>query len=114
MILVTPCPEGVGVEFGNLVQRYGYKGYEDVKELVDSGELDNLIVAAHLVHVGRVIKDKGVGIILSPGIEAEVAKKIGFIPANNLKEALDIAESLVGEDDVILCKCGGELLPIVD
>jgi len=114
LILVTPCPEGVGVEFGNLVQRYGYKGYEDVKELVESGELDNLIVAAHLVHVGRVIKDKGVGIILSPGIEAEVAKKIGFIPANNLKEALDIAESLVGEDDVILCKCGGELLPIVD
>jgi len=114
LILVTPCPEGVGVEFGNLVQRYGYKGYEDVKELVESGELDNLIVAAHLVHVGRVIKDKGVGIILSPGIEAEVAKKIGFIPANNLKEALDIAESLVGEDDIILCKCGGELLPIVD
>jgi len=114
LILVTPCPEGVGVEFGHLVQKYGYKGYEDVKELVESGELENLIVAAHLVHVGRVIKDKGVGIILSPGIAPEIAKTIGFIPARDLKEALDVAESLVGADDIILCKCGGELLPIVD
>lgn len=114
LILVTPCPEGVGVEFGDLVTQYGYRGYKDVEGFVQSGRLKNLIVAAHLVHVGRVIKDKGVGVIVSPGIKPEIAKKIGFISAGTLGEALEIASSIVGREDIIVCKCGGELLPIID
>ena len=112
LILVTPCPEGVGVEFGDLVTKLGYRGHKDVERLVESGELDNLIVAAHLVHVGRVIKDKGVGIIVSHGIKPELAKKIGFIPARTLADAIDVASSIVGPEDVIICRCGGELLPV--
>jgi len=112
LILVTPCPEGVGVEFGDLVTKLGYRGHKDVERLVESGELDNLIVAAHLVHVGRVIKDKGVGIIVSHGIKPELAKKIGFIPARTLADAIDVASSIVGPEDVIICRCGGGLLPV--
>lgn len=114
VILVTPCPEGVGVEFGELIIRYGYRGYEDVRALVSSGELKNLIVAAHLVHVGRVIRDKGMGILVSPGIDAETTRKLGFIHAQSLDEAVKIAEGLVGHEDIVVCKWGGEILPIVD
>ncbi|MCS7234020.1 MAG: nickel-dependent lactate racemase [Synergistetes bacterium] len=114
IILVTPCPEGVGVEFGELIVKYGYRGYEDVKGLVSSGELTNLIVAAHLVHVGRVIRDKGKGILVSPGIDSETAKRLGFIPASNVDEALKIAQSLVGPQEIVVCKFGGELLPLVN
>ena len=83
-----------------------------MKKLVESGKLDNLIVAAHLVHVGRVIKDKGTGVLVSPGIEPEIAKKIGFIPAKDLKEAVEIAESIAGKKDITVCYNGGEILPI--
>lgn len=114
IILVTPCPEGVGVEFGELIVKYGYRGYEDVKALVERGELKNLIVAAHLVHVGRVMKDKGRGILVSPGIDEETTKRLGFIPARSIDEALRIAGSLVGPEGVVICKFGGELLPLVD
>ncbi|KUK23086.1 MAG: nickel-dependent lactate racemase [Synergistetes bacterium] len=114
IILVTPCPEGVGVEFGDIIVQYGYRGYKEVRDLVDSGELANLIVAAHLVHVGRVISDKGKGILVSPGIDAETTKRLGFIPASNIEEALRIAESLVGPQDIVICRFGGELLPVTD
>ena len=112
LILCSPCIEGVGAEFGDLIVRFGYRGYNDVKKLVESGKLDNLIVAAHLVHVGRVIKDKGTGVLVSPGIEPEIAKKIGFIPAKDLKEAVEIAESIAGKKDITVCYNGGEILPI--
>lgn len=114
IILVTPCPEGVGVEFGDLIIEYGYRGYLEVKELVERNELTNLIVAAHLVHVGRVIRDKGKGILVSPGIDTKTTEKLGFIPARSLDEALNIAWSLVGPEEVVICKFGGELLPLVD
>lgn len=114
LILVSPCTEGVGAEFGELMTRYGYRGYKEVKSLVESGELENLIVAAHLVHVGRVIKDKGIGILVSSGIKPEIAEKLGFVSAKDLDEAINKAEVLVGPQDVVICKCGGELLPVVE
>lgn len=114
LILVSPCTEGVGAEFGDLMTQYGYRGYQDVKFLVETGELKNLIVAAHLVHVGRVIKDKGIGILVSPGISPDIGKKLGFVPAKNLDEAIKMAEALVGPQDFVICKCGGELLPIIE
>lgn len=115
LILVSPCKEGVSAEFGDLMTQYGYRGYEEIKSLVESGVLNNLILAAHLVHVGRVIKDKAsAAILVSHGIKKEIAKKLGFIPATNLNEAIHIAETLVGPQDVVICKSGGELLPIID
>ena len=114
LILVSPCSEGVGAEFGELMIHTGYRGYEEIKSLVESGELRNLIVAAHLVHVGRVIKDKGTGILVSPGIEPEIAQKLGFIPARTLDEAINKAEALVGPQDIVICRYGGELLPIIE
>lgn len=113
LILVTPCTEGIGAEFGDLITKFGYMGYRDVKKLVELGELDNLIVAAHLVHVGRVIRDKGKGILVSPGVKPEIAKRVGFIPASSLSEGIDIAESLVGRAEFTICYNGGELLPIM-
>lgn len=110
LILVTPCPEGISVEFKEIIEKFGYLRYEKVKRLVETGELNNLIVAAHLVHVGEVIEEKGKCILVSPGIDDEIAKKIGFIPAKSLKDAIELAESLVGNVGITICKNGGELL----
>gem|GEM_PF-1645556 len=101
------------MEFGDLIVEHGYRGYEEVKDLVSSGRLKNLIVAAHLVHVGRVIRDKGRGVLLSPGISDEVSRKLGFIPARSLNEAIEIAQGLVGRGEMVICRCGGEILPMI-
>jgi len=111
LILITPCPEGISVEFGEVIRKFGYLRYEKVKKLVENGELDNLIVAAHLVHVGEVIEEKGRCILVSPGIDNETARKIGFIPAESLEKAIKIAEDFVGSVGITICKNGGELLP---
>jgi len=113
LILVTSCPEGVSVEFGEIIKKFGYLRYKKVKKLIESGELANFIVAAHLVHVGEVIEEKGRCVLVSPGIDSETAKKIGFIPAKNLKDAIKIAEDLVGNTGITICKNGGELLPFL-
>ena len=114
LILVTPCYEGVGVEFGKQMVEFGYRGYAEVKELVASGRIQNLILAAHLAHVGRVIKEKGQGIIISPGMDDETCRKLGFLPASGLSAALELADSLVGKEDITVARFGGELLPIID
>ena len=49
--------------------------------MIRSGEIKDLTLAAHLVHVGRVIREKATGILVSPGIDAATAQRLGFHPA---------------------------------
>lgn len=64
--------------------------------MVDSGKLTNLTLAAHLVHVGRVIKEKATGILVSPGIKSWESEKLGFIAVNHPQKALELALKLAG------------------
>lgn len=114
IILITPCPEGVASQHPE-IERFGYQPLAKVKELVDSGELKDLTVAAHLVHVGEVICKKALGILVSSGIGRETAEKIGFRWAATPQEALEQAFRLKGKKAKVLCfKHGGEILPLVD
>jgi nickel-dependent lactate racemase len=71
-------------------------------------------VAAHLVHVGRVIKERAKGILVSPGISKEETERLGFIHAREPQDALEIAFSLMGKDaKVAVLQRGGEILPII-
>ena len=54
VILVTPCPHGVSTEHPE-VEQLGYHGFAEVKSMVEKNEITDLVAAAHLVHVGRVV-----------------------------------------------------------
>ena len=113
LILVTPCPEGVSDEHPEIVD-IGYQSYEEIKRKVDDGMIKDLTLAAHLVHVGRVIRDKGKGILVSLGVDKETTEKLGFYWAQNVQDALELAFSMQNSNaSVIVSRNGGEIMPIV-
>ncbi|HQE23029.1 MAG TPA: nickel-dependent lactate racemase [Syntrophomonadaceae bacterium] len=113
VILVTTCPEGVARQHPE-IEEYGYQPYEKVQALVDSGQITDLAVAAHMVHVGEVILDKGHGILVSKYIDDETAVKLGFTPAPTPQAALEMAFQRHGKDaEVLVLQHGGEILPVV-
>jgi len=113
LILVTPCPEGVSREYPAL-SSIGYRPFHEVESLVNSGELQDLTLAAHLVHVGRVIREKATGILVSPGINAGTATRLGFHYAKTPQEALNFALDIKGKNATIaILRNGGEIMPII-
>ena len=82
--------------------------------MVSRGEIIDLALAAHLVHVGEVICRKATGILVCPGITPEVAQKIGFLPAATPQQALEIALDQMGmHASIAVLKNGGEIMPIL-
>ncbi|MDK2798721.1 MAG: lactate racemase [Clostridiales bacterium] len=112
VILVTPCPEGVAKTHPE-IEKFGYVSLEEAKKLIETNQLQEKSVAAHLVHVGRVIKDKAHGIMVCPNISNELKEKLGFIPADSAQEALSYALSKVGKHaSVAVMLHAGEILPL--
>jgi nickel-dependent lactate racemase len=113
IIIITPCPEGISIEHPQIAH-LGYRPFKEVESMVHNGEIKDLTMAAHLVHVGRVIRDKGVGILVSPNIHREETKKLGFEWAETPQKALELAFSLKGKNaSVAVLKNGGEVMPLV-
>jgi nickel-dependent lactate racemase len=113
VILVSPCPEGVSPSHPEVLE-WGYQTFEEVNEKVRQRKIQKLTAAAHLVHVGRVIKERAKGILVSRGISKEETERLGFFYAKSPKEALEIAFSLLGRNaKVVVLQRGGEILPIV-
>jgi len=112
VILVTPCPEGVAKTHPE-IEKFGYVSLEEAKELMERKQLTEKSVAAHLVHVGRVIREKAHGIMVCPNISDETKKKLGFIPAGSVQEALLHALSKKGKSATIVVMLhAGEILPL--
>jgi len=113
VILVSPCPEGVSPSHPEVLE-FGYQTFETVDQWVRRGKIQKLTAAAHLVHVGRVIKKRAKGILVCSGISKEETERLGFLHAKNPQEALDIAFSLSGDKaKVAVLQRGGEILPII-
>ncbi len=113
VILITPCPHGVSIEHPE-VEKLGYHTVEEVKQMVASRKITDLIGAAHLAHVGRVICDRARGIMVSSGIAPDTQKSIGFRPARTLADGLEMAFSMAGRDaKVAVLRQGGHVLPRV-
>ena len=112
-ILVTLCTEGVSPSHPEVLE-LGYQTFEEVEPKVRQGMIQKLSVAAHLVHVGRVIKERGKGIMVSKGISKADTERLGFLHARTPQKALEIAFSLVGRHaKVAVFQRGGEILPQV-
>lgn len=113
VILITPCPEGVSPSHPEVLE-FGYQTFGEVEQKVQNGTIKKLTVAAHLVHVGRGIKERAKGIMVSQGIGKEETERLGFIHAQEPQEALEIALSRLGRDaKVAVLQRGGEILPVI-
>ena len=113
VVLVTPCPHGVSQEHPE-VEQLGYHGYDEVKARVERKEITDLVAAAHLVHVGRVIRDRARGIMVSAGIPPETQTRLGFKHARTLQEAVDQAFEMAGPNArVAVLRHGGDVLPVL-
>jgi nickel-dependent lactate racemase len=113
IIVVTPCPEGVSPSHPEVLE-FGYQTFKEVDRKVQAGQIKKLSVAAHLVHVGRVIKERAKGIMVSPGIPKDEKERLGFIHAKDPQEALEVAFTLVGRNaKVAILQRGGEILPVI-
>ena len=113
VILVSPCPEGISPSHPEVLE-FGYQTFEDADQKVRKGMVKKLTAAAHLVHVGRVIKERAKGIMVSQGISKSETERLGLIYAREPQEALDIAFSLSGRDaKVAVLQRGGEILPVI-
>jgi len=113
VILVSPCPEGISPSHPEVLE-FGYQTFEDADLLFRQGKIHKLTAAAHLVHVGRVIKERAKSIFVSQGILKEEKERLGFIHAETPQEALEMAFSLTGRDArVAILQRGGEILPVI-
>src|SRR6266567_7217484 len=113
VILVTPCPHGVSEEHPE-VEEMGYLGFTEVKAMVEKKQIRDRVAAAHLVHVGRVIRDRARGIMVSRGIDPETQGRLGFEPAPTPQNALRRAFEIAGPDaKVAVLHHGGDILPLV-
>jgi nickel-dependent lactate racemase len=113
IILVSPCTEGVSRSHPLILER-GYRSEAQTMEEVRSGKLTNMLVASHCLRVGRLIRDRATGILVSTGISPSDALHLGFIPAATAQEALAIALGKLGCDAKIsVLKHGGEALPVM-
>jgi nickel-dependent lactate racemase len=113
VILITSCEEGVSPSHPEILEM-GYQTFEEVDRKVRKGTMNKLTVAAHLVHVGRVIKERAKGIMVSQGIPKSETERLGLLHAQEPQEALEIAFSLMGRNaKVAILQRGGEILPII-
>jgi len=114
VVVITPCPHGVSEEHPE-VEKLGYQGFAEVKAMVDKKQFSDLVAAAHLVHVGRVIRDRARGIMVSPGIKPEVQRRLGFESATTPQGALEKAFNYAGaKARVVVLRHGGDVLPVVN
>lgn len=116
VVLITPCPHGVAAEHPE-VEQIGYKGFEEMKAMVERKQITDLVAAAHLVHVGRVIRDRAQGIMVSPGIAPATQRRLGFEPARTPQEALGTARAMLGGNPafggIAVLRQGGNVLPLI-
>jgi nickel-dependent lactate racemase len=113
LILVSPNPEGVASNHENLLQ-IGYRPQAEIVRRVQEGKGEDLVGLAILSDVCQIV-DRIDCIMVSPGIRADDAAKIGFRHARDAEEALRMAfERQGGAAKVAVLRHGGHVLPIVD
>ncbi len=113
LVIVTPCPDGVANGHPELSE-IGYLPFREIDALVRDKKIDDLTLAAHIAHVGRIVLDNGRrGILVSPGIDRATTERLHMDYAATPSEALAMAFARNGADArVIVVKNGGDLLPV--
>ncbi len=70
--------------------------------------------AAFLAYLGNIMGRRARCILVAPGIDPQILKRMGFLVAKTPQEALDNALELTSrEAKVTVLKHGGEILPLL-
>jgi len=110
IILVTPCPERIS-PMHPFVTEHGYARWREVKDLADKGAITEMVAATHIVETGEVL-DRARVILVSAGIDAELAERVGFGWAPSVQAAVDMALADAGPSaSVAVLHQASELAP---
>lgn len=96
VIVTTPCPEGVSSMHGHLLELTGYSSRQ-VREMVSQKRLPDEVGAALAIAWAQVKEREDIWIV-SDGISAGEAAKLGFRHFAALQEAIDAALAQKGAD----------------
>ncbi|PKL14294.1 MAG: hypothetical protein CVV52_02470 [Spirochaetae bacterium HGW-Spirochaetae-8] len=113
LILVAALSEGIANEHPE-VEILGYADPDGIEQLVAAGKLTDLTIAAHILHVGKVITGRRKALLVSTGLTKERTERIGFRWARNVNDALAEALAEKGPHATIaVVKHGGEVMPML-
>jgi lactate racemase len=96
IILITPCPEGISVQHPSLLKFARFPAPE-IEDQYVRGRIKNGVAAALAIAWAKV-RERATIIMVSPGIPVREQRALGFRSARSVKEALDLALQLKGEE----------------
>jgi lactate racemase len=112
IIVVTPCDEGVAVTHPGIFEIAGCSA-EELRGKVAAGELHDEVAAALAIAWAQV-KERESVFLVSRGIDAASARKLGFTPFDDVQAAFDAALARHGRDArVTVLTHAPDMLPIV-
>jgi nickel-dependent lactate racemase len=113
IILLARCPEGVSPQFPEF-ERYGFTDPDGLKKKIEEAQIKGKLMAYTLIAIGRILKKARV-ILVSRGVSAGTALKMGFLWQGSLKGALKEARALTGKGaKVVYLKRACETLPLLN
>lgn len=112
IIIVTPCPEGVAVTHPEMLEFAG-QSPEDIDTQIEEGRIKDKVAGALALAWAKVRRHAEVCLV-SDGINAEVAAKLGFKHADTVEEALEMAWARLGKEArVTVLTHGADTLPLL-
>jgi lactate racemase len=113
LILVAPNPEGVAGNHPNVLE-IGYRPYEEIRAMVESGQVDDVVGASILADNCQVIGSHDC-IMVSPGVTIEEKRRLNIRHAQAVQDALVMALDKQGRRaKVAVLRQGGHILPLVE
>ena len=114
VICVSPCYEGLSRTHADTLLKYGYRPREEVRALVESGQIRHKVVGVHMIQVGDVALDRADLYLVTDGVCREDVEKVGLHHAATPQEALAAALAKLGPDaQVAVLRGAAEMLPVV-
>ena len=113
IILAAECTEGIAPQFPAFSQ-YGFSDPDKLWHDVENKIFDQKLMAYTLVAIGRIISKRVKAILVSSYIKKDECERLGFLYAEDLQEALEMAFDLTsGDAELIVLRQAGEILPIL-
>ena len=101
IVQFAPCSEGVSQRHPE-VARFGYRPYRETQRLLETGQISDLVAAAHMVHSGRVLDELGCRCILFSGsLAQEEVEGLNLQWAPSPQAAVDLALEWEGAEATV-------------
>lgn len=112
IILATPCPEGVSVMHADILEITGYS-MRELQHMVTRKEVHDEVAASLAIGWAQV-KERETVYMVSDGVCATDAEKLGFKPFANIDEAIAEAMKQKGADArITVLTHAPDMLPII-